>query len=97
MNGAFFWSYVFGIGIGIGATSLIAASLLEKRNVSGDSHGDPAFYCRGVQITDSMDNLGISPEVRLAYLNEHTPPKAQYPADASGKDTVEKKDRTCFR
>ena len=59
MNSQLILVIVIGICAGISAACLIAASLLAKRNISGDSHADPRFFTDGIAITDRTENLGI--------------------------------------
>jgi hypothetical protein len=79
MNAAVFFTYLFGVGMGIGVACMIAASFIEKRNISGDSHADATMYCRGIALTDRSDNIGRLKSDHEAYIDAHTPAKALYP------------------
>ena len=79
MNSQLILVIIIGICAGIGAVCLFAASLLAKRNISGDSHADPRFFTNGIAITDRTENLGIHGKDHQNYLNAHVPAKALYP------------------
>lgn len=88
MNSQLILVIVIGICAGISAACLIAASLLAKRNISGDSHADPRFFTDGIAITDRTENLGIHETDHLNYLNAHAPAKALYPTTPVNQSQV---------
>ncbi len=93
MNGQLILVLVIGICAGISVACLIAASLLTKRNISGDSHADPRFFTDGIAITDRTENLGIYQSAHLEYLNAHAPAKALYPTTPVDQSLVRRPEK----
>ncbi|MBO4495080.1 MAG: hypothetical protein J5752_04415 [Clostridiales bacterium] len=85
-----FLAAIFGAGLGFGLAFFIAATILNKNNNLGDSHGEDYLYSGGVSFTDRDDKLKTNDKQTTEYLAMHQPQKAAYPTAPYGKALVQR-------
>ena len=85
-----FLAAIFGAGLGFGLAFFIAATVLNKNNNLGDSHGESYLYSGGVSFSDKDDKLGTSDKLMNGYIALHQPQRPSYPTAPYGKNQVER-------
>ena len=81
---------LFGVPFGFGLAFWVGATLLNKSNSFGDSHGAASLYSSGVTFTDKEDKMKVSEVARQEYIDHHIPKKAAYKVAPRGLDLIER-------
>ncbi len=83
-------SIIMGAGVGIGIAFWIAASILEKRNNVGDSHGETYLYSNDVMVTDKEKLQDVFHPKLKEYIQRVEPEAPKYPTAPNSKEQVKR-------